>query len=675
MSRFLVVLGALVVVLAVLGTLIGLLAYGTTPTRSGRIDLAGLQQPASVSWEEDGAVLVEAANEPDLMAALGYAHAADHAWAMALWRQTAEGRLASWFGPSWRGFDEHARLLSFDALARQTYARLDSEQQALLDAYAHGVNRAFAEAAVAQSNEFVLLDVEPDAWAPWHALTIERMIAWMGTPSLDASAIATDSTFRNFARTDSLYRALLRLDGASQSRSWTARLDSSGMTSVQQIAYGATALPFIQPVTLRQSGRSVLAATIPGTLMTPAGQDGDRTWTIFLTAQTQTRPVLGAPPHPVHDRLVDRDGGETLLTIYRDSTSLYVRGATASTARVRTDTLAADSSAVGSIRNDSLTAAPLQLEPQGVAIVWTGFAPGTDLGAWRALRAGADTLAFRLFRGDGLVAQRGGSATVLGSPPVQQPLPGGVYVAADSLAAHAARYLAERLSPSDSVATSLLDPGRLAHDAFSPWAARRVPGLLTALGNRDSLAMDLKDPYAYMLSWDARYDPDAIGASVFETWMDAHESITGAPPTLADSVNRPLLHQTLRLAVAILRDKHGDRPSGWRWAQVRPGTLYVPMADSAGATGGLPSSRYAAHTPARGGHPTALQVGPSLILNEAPAPAVWTAWTTPNWDGLHVSTSAAPDGPMLDGAVTAPTMLLRRDLTPTSPLTLRPPSE
>ncbi len=675
-SRLLAALGLLAALLLVVAVLVGLLAYGTEPRRSGRLTLDGLTRLTAVGWTEAGDVIAEAATETDLMAALGYAHTADHAWAMALWRQVALGRMAAWFGPSWRELDRHARYLGFAALAQQTYRALPSAERALLDAYALGVNRALGEAAVAQRDEFVFLDVEAEAWEPWHALAVERLIAWMGTPRLAPPPFA-DGTLAAFARTDSLYRATLRLDGAAQSRAWAAALGDGGTTVVQQLAYGASALPLIQPVTLRLNGRSALAATVPGTLMLPAGQDDARSWTVFLTSDVRSGPADGPLPPPVHDRLVDREGNETLLVIYRDSTSLFLRAAEAARpARPPVDTLRVDSLAADSFATDSVTVPPTTAPPpRAWQIQWRGFAEGTDLGAWRALLSGEAPPPFRLIRGDGLVATREGASTVLGAPPLRREVPGGVFVAADSLARFAADHLAVRLTAPDSARAAALTPEALTADAYSAWAAARLPGLLRALGHRDSLRRDLKDPYAYLLSWDHAYSEDAIGASIYETWLDAHRSVTGALPAPSDSTNRLLLHQTLRIAVAILRDRYGDRPSGWRWANVQPGARYYPISDSAGATGGLPHSRYGPLARSPGGHPTALQVGPSLVFGEPPAPAVWTAWTTTtDWDALTVRHSVIRPGDFLARTATEPDVprLIRRNAPLTAPLALRP---
>jgi hypothetical protein len=670
-SRLLALVGLVALLLAGLAAVVGTLAYGNEPVREGRLTLDALRQPTAVSWNADGHVVIEATNEADLAAALGYAHAADDAWAMTLWRRAALGGLAGWFGPTHNALDRHARMLGFADLARLTYEALPPEDRAVLDAYAEGVNLALRQNPVAQRDEFVLLDLSPMPWAPWHALAVERLVAWLGTPPLSADSVfaaaRSDAAVERFASTDSLFRRTLGLGGAHQSRAWAAQL-GSGTAFVQQHPYGTSALPLLRTVTLRQGSRSVSVATVPGTLMMPGGQSDAHAWSLFLTSDAALAPFDADLPPPVFDRIADDDGNETLLTINRAPDGLYFKSEVATPPTVQIDSLAADSTG----------RMPDTIPPKAPAawvLRWPGFATGTDLGAWRALR-NREPSAFRLFRGDGLLMTQGDGVRVLGAPSVRVALPGGVFLAADPQARFAGESLAERLGRADSsAAQDSLTVESLARDAYSGWAAAQLPGLLAALGHRDSLAADLKDPYAFLLSWDARYTEDAIGASLFETWLVAHRSITGALPSAADSSNRPLLQQTLRLSVAILRDHYGERTSGWRWEYVQPGARVFPVwGDSAR---GPAASRYAPLKAGLGGHPTALRAGPSLVFGEPPAPAVWTAWmTTDDWTLLHVfhpvvepegflarlrtTRAAAPVSVRLNEAVTDPLFLRPR---------------
>ncbi|MCH7639544.1 MAG: penicillin acylase family protein [Bacteroidetes bacterium] len=697
MSRLLIILGLVLLGIVGMAAVLGYFAYGNEATRSGRLVLDGLQQPAAIQWSEDGSVTVEATGEADLFAALGYVHGADHAWAMTLWRQAALGQLSKWFGPDYVGYDRHARMLGFGALAEETYEAISEEEKALLDAYARGTNLALASTAVTQQDEFVLLDLKPEAWLPWHSLAVERMMAWMGTPgiaaieSIAASFAApahTDSALVRFAAADSLFRGFLHLGGADQSRAWTARIGATTI-AVHQLAYGNSALPMLREVTLRVGSAGTLVATVPGTLMLPAGQSETRAWSVFLTSDLTLAPTDSLPPPPLFDRLVDRTGSETLLTFPRSPDGLYFKAEPL--APTPTAVLASvDSLGEAAIVRDSPLADSLRLAlrdrpgalslktPPAWLVRWRGFAPGTDLGAWRMLLNGSQPPPFTLFRGDGLLASSDGSATALGSPPVQRTVPGGLFVAADAAIHFAADRLDMLLGSTDATANPLEppDPNALVMDAFSPWAASITPRLIEQLGHRDSLDASIKDAYAFLHGWDYRYDRGSIAASLFETWMTEYRNKTGRlPTTVPDSTMIVILHQTLRDAVEHLKSRHTERASAWRWELIQPGARFFPVWSD--TSRGPPPSRYAPLTPGLGGHPTTLRPGPSLVFGGTPAPAVWTAWTiTSNWNRTHIYHPVTRRMGFLPGGrrrgEPAPSYAVQRDAEMSSPLFLHP---
>jgi acyl-homoserine lactone acylase PvdQ len=162
-------------------------------------------------------------------------------------------------------------------------------------------------------------------------------------------------------------------------------------------------------------------------------------------------------------------------------------------------------------------------------------------------------------------------------------------------------------------------------DAYSPWAAPRLGPLVEALGDRDELPDEIRDPYAFLRGWDARYTPDAIGASVFEAWLATYEIATGSlPPAAPDSGDAAMLRWTLSIATSRLRQAYGPEPAGWRWDRVQRGRLVFPVWSARDAT--RAAERYATVPTARGGHPTTLLAGPSLVLDGAPG--IWTLWST-----------------------------------------------
>ncbi len=663
------------------------------PARSGRMTLDGLNQPATIQWSDDGTITVEAANETDLFAALGYVHGADKAWTMTLWRQAALGHLSKWFGSDYVGHDRHARMLGFGSLARASYEALPIEEKAVLDAYARGANLALSSWSVRQRDEFVLLDLEPAPWLPWHALAVERMMAWFGTPTLEAdssfsSFARADSALVRFARSDSLFRGMLHLGGANESRAWTARLGETTIAA-QQLAYGNSALPLFREVVLRVGNTHVLVATVPGTIMLPAGQSDNRMWSVFLTSDVALAPTDSLPPPPLFDRLVDRDGNETLLTFPRSVAGLYFKAepaAASPTAILAAVDSLGEAAVVASVQlADSLRRMLREREgtasvkrPPAWLVTWRGFAAGSDIRSWRALLNEAETPSFTLFLGDGLISSSNGSTAILGSPPVREELPNGTFVAVDPLARFAASRLRTLLSSVDSSATrsDTIDPAILMMDSYSPWAATITPRLIEQLGNRDSLDASIKDAYAFLHGWDYKFDRGSLGASLFERWMTEYRKKVGQlPGSSPDSGRTVILQETLRDAVDRITAEHGDQTSAWRWELVQPGVRYFPIWNDPSRR--TPPSRFAPLTSSLGGHPTSLLYGPSMVFDGPPAPSVWTAWSlTSNWSRTHIYHPITQTTGFLarELALEEPprSYVVRRDVTFSSPLHLRP---
>lgn len=298
MSRLLLTLGVVVLLAAVLAAAAGVLAYGTEAPRDGTLEVAGLEAPVAVAWDDSGRVWVEGPDDAALAAGLGYAHGADHGWAAALWRQAARGALAEWFGDEARSLDLHARTLGFAALARQTYDALPEADRALLDAYARGASTAFSEPGVAQGDAFIVADVVPEAWAPWDALAVERLHAYLASPAPAADstwrrAARADTAVARFLRADSTFRAFLGAPTGGAGRAYVLAADSTdGRQLVSQVAGGNSALSLLAPAVLRTPGRTSLALTVPGTLVSPVGWAGGVGWSVLLGSNLALEPYL-----------------------------------------------------------------------------------------------------------------------------------------------------------------------------------------------------------------------------------------------------------------------------------------------------------------------------------------------------------------------------------------------
>ena len=637
MLRFLTTLAVILLVLSGLGILTWYLAFGTGPRSAGDATVPGLRADVTIAYDEHDVPTITAQSEIDLATGLGYVHALHSAWPIALWRQAATGSLSAWFDDSTSlALDRHAAAFGFGAFARATYQTLDEDERSLLTAYARGVNRAFERARLSEGDEFVMLDVRAEPWEPWDALAVERLVAYLATPrpslpdSAAAAAYRADPTLRAWIVADSTFRHTLGIEGLEHSLAFTFG-DSTGTTFVQRHVYGTSALPLLHPVVFRQGARTTRVASIPGTLAFPAGF-GDQAWSVFLSGSADL--VASADttvPPPAYDRIVHRDGDETLVSTYRRPGALVLYDPAITPPRPA-PTIIRDSTGRAV---DTLAAPPVQRWQ----VRWRGIGTGTDLGAWRALRAGEEPT-FRLFPGDGVIVAQDGQARVLGSPAVVQRLPSGVFAGTHDWS----RYVADRIvALADTVE---IGPNGLLADAYSTWAAQLAPPLIRALGRPGESEEDLRDASAYLRGWDFRYSPESIGASIFSRWMAKHREVTGslpdpiavaAPPPPPDSLGRtapqPALDaakQTLRLALRQMQEEFGTDWAQWRWQNVQAATISYPFFDTE-------TGRFAPYHVPDGGHPTALAWGPAGAFPTVSAAESWAAWVnTADWGTLHV---------------------------------------
>ena len=692
MARILLTLAVALALLLGLAAAVSVLAYGTEPPREGTVEVAGLTGPATLAWDDSGRVWVEGPDEAAVAAGLGYAHAVDHGWEAALWRQAATGTLAEWFGDRARDLDLHARTLGFASLGRQTYDGLGSDDRALLDAYARGASAGFAEPGVVQGDAFIVADVVPGAWRPWDPLAVERLHAYLAAPALATDSTwtrvaATDSVVAAFVAADSTFRAFFQADGGGFSRAYLLGAETAGAqaaggpTLVHQLSGGSSALDLVAPAVLRTPGRQAVALTIPGTLATLGGWSGGTAWALLPGAPLALERYAGVRPPPVFSRIVERDGDETLLEVARDSSGLILRAGRAEGAeRAPRDTTAA--AAPDSTAPDSTASGPAL----GFRVAWDGFALGTDLGAFRALRAGQVPRDLRLVRGGGLAAS-GAGLRVIGRPRLAVQRGGVALVAADTLARYALAVLADpplAASQPDSTAddttalsAALFPVPASDREVASAWARDQLPGLLRGLGARDSLPDALQASYSYLKGWDGAYRPDGIAPAIFEWWLWSHRDYTGHLPDASDSLDVALLPSTLRIARAELRDRYGPLPSDWRWGRIQGGPSWPVL----GARSSAAARRFREPIGPPGGHPTSALPGPSVVFDDLdPGLAVWSVRTRLR-DGrtevrsplirplaeAGVDLVSGPDGPVLVLDPSAPMPARRLTLAPAAP--------
>ena len=177
--------------LRILALLVLLLVLETRAWGAER--LAGLLQPASVTVDEEGISHVRARNEHDLYFLQGWVHAGDRLFQMDYNRRVASGRLAELVGTAALPSDVQLRTIGLRRAAQRSYDAASARTQAVLQAYAEGVNAwAGAHALPPEYPALGLSAFEP--WSPVDSLVIAKLIAFSLSFELDiARTVALQS--------------------------------------------------------------------------------------------------------------------------------------------------------------------------------------------------------------------------------------------------------------------------------------------------------------------------------------------------------------------------------------------------------------------------------------------------------------------------------------------------
>ncbi len=148
------------------------------PKTDGTISMRGIEKPARIARDAYGIPRIEAANEHDLMFALGYVHAQDRLWEMDMERRVAEGRLSELFGFETLPFDRMFRIVGIRGIAERIERSITTESRNRLQWYADGVNAFIASHKGKYPVEFDMLRYDPEPWSPVHSIMIGRLVAW-----------------------------------------------------------------------------------------------------------------------------------------------------------------------------------------------------------------------------------------------------------------------------------------------------------------------------------------------------------------------------------------------------------------------------------------------------------------------------------------------------------------
>ncbi|MGF1455942.1 MAG: penicillin acylase family protein [Alphaproteobacteria bacterium] len=170
------VLGGLLVLVALVAAERFFTLRGSLPDYEGTLTVRGLAAPARIVRDSRAIPHITASNLADGAFALGLAHAQDRLWQMTILRRAGQGRLAELFGSPALDVDRTLRALDLDGLARSSLEALAPDVQAVLRAYAQGVNSRIRDRDRPLPPEFFLLQAPAERWEPHHSLIMMSML-------------------------------------------------------------------------------------------------------------------------------------------------------------------------------------------------------------------------------------------------------------------------------------------------------------------------------------------------------------------------------------------------------------------------------------------------------------------------------------------------------------------
>ena len=136
----------------------------STATVNGTIAATGITAPTLILRDARGVPHIRAANEHDAFFAEGYVVAQDRLFQLDLLRRFVYGELSEILGNAVVASDEKARVVPVRAIVDAQWQRLDARQQALLQAFADGVNAAMKRETTPA--EFRILNYDMQPWRP-----------------------------------------------------------------------------------------------------------------------------------------------------------------------------------------------------------------------------------------------------------------------------------------------------------------------------------------------------------------------------------------------------------------------------------------------------------------------------------------------------------------------------
>ncbi|MBH8560281.1 penicillin acylase family protein [Hymenobacter negativus] len=146
-----------------------------------KLEIAGLQQPVTVRYDDRRVPHIFAQNDHDLYLAQGYLTARDRLWQMDFVAHVAAGRLAEIVGPERLETDRFFRRMGLGFGAQKSVAAVlaDPVTRVVAQSYSDGINAYINSLTPATYPfEYKLLDYAPEPWEPLKSALILKYMAF-----------------------------------------------------------------------------------------------------------------------------------------------------------------------------------------------------------------------------------------------------------------------------------------------------------------------------------------------------------------------------------------------------------------------------------------------------------------------------------------------------------------
>ncbi len=156
------------------------LALGSRlPTTSGTLRMRGLKEAVTVRRDHFGIPHIEAESDLDAWFGLGFCQAQDRAFQLELRLRTVRGTLAALVGEQGLPIDRLSRRVGFLESSQRQLPVLADDIRQQIEAFASGINAAYAAGLRARPHEFVLLRSRPTPWQPSDVLGMGKLMSFL----------------------------------------------------------------------------------------------------------------------------------------------------------------------------------------------------------------------------------------------------------------------------------------------------------------------------------------------------------------------------------------------------------------------------------------------------------------------------------------------------------------